>query len=114
MATIRRYMCKTFFQPLTFLFTSSDIHTRIDRLEQRFEHVEHRLERVDRTLGDLHTCLTNLGEKLELQRTTHEEKVNHSIETIKKGMDRFFTRFARQLEKEMISAEDGMAEYAIM
>ncbi|KAH6869646.1 hypothetical protein B0T10DRAFT_541641 [Thelonectria olida] len=96
----------------------TEMQTRIDRVEYRLERMEHRLERVDHLLGDLQTCLTNLGEKIELQRTSHEEKVNYSIETIKKGMDKFFTRFARQLEKEMMDLEDHSgsqaAELAVM
>jgi hypothetical protein len=68
-------------------------------------------------MGDLKTCLSDLGEKMEVQRSIHEEEVRSSIETIKKGMDKFFTCFANQLETEMADANerDGCkAEVAIM
>lgn len=102
---------------LTYLPTSSEMQKRIDGVEHRLERMEHRLERVDHLLGDLQICLTNLGEKMELQRISHEEKVNYSIETIKKGMDKFFTRFASQLENEMTDTEERggcKAELALM
>ncbi|KAH7000875.1 hypothetical protein EDB80DRAFT_581018 [Ilyonectria destructans] len=95
----------------------SEMQKRIDRVEHRLERMEHRLERVDHLLGDLQICLTNLGEKMELQRISHEEKVDYSIETIKKGMDKFFTRFASQLENEMTDTEERggcKAELAVM
>ena len=86
-------------------------------MEHRLERLERRLERIDNLLGDVRTCLADLGEKIELQRTSHEERVNHSIETIKKGMDKFFTRFASQLANEVSDTEEQgscTAEMAVM
>jgi uncharacterized protein (DUF342 family) len=88
----------------------SQIVGRLDRLERE-------LELISGLVVDLKTSLVHLEDKMESQRTAHEEEVRSSIETIKKGMDKFFTCFASQLESEMIDTEERSgckAEVAIM
>ncbi|KAJ4196922.1 hypothetical protein NW759_016379 [Fusarium solani] len=95
----------------------SETQSRIERVERRLERVEHRLERLESVLGDLQASLTNMRDTMELQRISHEEKVSHSIEIIKRGMDKFFTRFANELKPEMMATEElseRKADLAIM
>jgi hypothetical protein len=79
--------------------------------------MEHGLDRVGSLMGELKTCLANLEDRMEAQRSLHEEEVRSSIETIKKGMDKFFTCFASQLENEMADVDERdrcKAEVAVM
>ncbi|EXA28822.1 hypothetical protein FOVG_19420 [Fusarium oxysporum f. sp. pisi HDV247] len=90
--------------------TNSQIAGRLDRLGRE-------LETFSGIVADLKTSLIHLEDKMESQRTAHEEEVRTSIEKIKKGMDKFFTCFANQLESEMIDTEERSgckAEVAIM
>jgi hypothetical protein len=88
-----------------------------NQIIRRLERVEHGLENMGYLLNDLKTSLVKLEEKMEGQRVAHEEDVRRSLETIKKGMDKFFTCFASQLENEIVDAEEcggSKAEMAIM
>ncbi|KAL9560622.1 hypothetical protein ACKAV7_015230 [Fusarium commune] len=90
--------------------TNSQIVGRLDRLGRE-------LEIFNGIVADLKTSLIHLEDKMESQRTAHEEEVRTSIEKIKKGMDKFFTCFANQLESEMLDTEERSgckAEAAIM
>ena len=70
-----------------------------------------RIERLERLLGEVQSSLVGLTEKVEMQRLSHEENVSSSLEVIKKGMERFFTQFARHLEeKEVKVAEERILE----
>ncbi|KAF4331950.1 hypothetical protein FBEOM_14270 [Fusarium beomiforme] len=80
----------------------SQILTRIERLGCD-------LERVSGLLADLKTSLIHLEDKMESQRTAHEEEVRTSIDKIKKGMDKFFHCFANQLESEMVDTTDDLS-----
>ena len=46
--------------------------------------------------------------RVEIVRT--ETHVNESIEKIKKGLDKFFSRYATQVERETTQAETGLDE----
>ncbi|KAM0368581.1 hypothetical protein ACHAPY_011408 [Fusarium culmorum] len=93
---------------------NSEFQSQIIR---RLDRMEHGLDRVGSLMGELKACLANLEDRMEAQRSLHEEEVRNSIETIKKGMDKFFTCFASQLENEMADVDERdrcKAEVAVM